>query len=325
MHCIILNIFLWIWFNLRFTVRNMTAKKISVFCWQWADRTRGWVSVSWMQSWLLLLRAWPLCGVWTLPSRSRKKKKRLSLLLWCCLSLQMLDVKVFSQVSTVWKDHSLPLQEQVCSEASVPLVIIALRAAAYPRPVQPALTKTRPEAKANMTVNYVLLVCIGFIYIYKKMLHPPSLRSAFSAWMSFLGWFQEVLGQAECKPCPPGFHCQALTSIPLPCPAGYVCPGNSPPLPCPRGTYSPTQGLSSMGKNCEKFFFSSLQYSWRREVRCKEGEKAVYRLPWCRVEWSHPTCSLFCGLGWGQRCQSLFLQVSVTRVRLVSSVHLRVS
>ncbi|XP_029700281.1 zonadhesin [Takifugu rubripes] len=62
------------------------------------------------------------------------------------------------------------------------------------------------------------------------------------------GWFQEFLAQAECKPCPPGFHCQALTSSPRACPAGYICPGNDHPLPCPRGTYSPTQGLTSMGE-----------------------------------------------------------------------------
>lgn len=74
------------------------------------------------------------------------------------LSLQMLEYKVLPQVSTVWKDHSHPLQGQVCLEASVLWVITVLRAVAYPHPVQPALTKTRLEAKANMTVNHVFPV-----------------------------------------------------------------------------------------------------------------------------------------------------------------------
>lgn len=65
--------------------------------------------------------------------------------------------------------------------------------------------------------------------------------------MSVPGWFQGLVAQAECNPCPPGFHCQAPSSSPLACPAGYICPGNGRPLPCPRGTYSPTQGLTSMG------------------------------------------------------------------------------
>ncbi|XP_070825764.1 sushi, von Willebrand factor type A, EGF and pentraxin domain-containing protein 1-like [Chaetodon trifascialis] len=71
--------------------------------------------------------------------------------------------------------------------------------------------------------------------------------------MSLPGWFQELSGQRECNPCPPGFHCQALSpspTSPLPCPAGYICPRGSPdsrPLPCPKGTYSPSQGLTTTG------------------------------------------------------------------------------
>lgn len=67
-------------------------------------------------------------------------------------------MKCSPQVSSVWKDPSLPLQDQVCLEASVLWVITVLRAAACPPPVQPALTKTKLEAKANTTVNHVLLV-----------------------------------------------------------------------------------------------------------------------------------------------------------------------
>ncbi|XP_036928145.1 uncharacterized protein LOC119004899 isoform X4 [Acanthopagrus latus] len=68
------------------------------------------------------------------------------------------------------------------------------------------------------------------------------------------GWFQDLSGQTECNPCPPGFHCQSLSSSPtspLPCPAGYICPRESPdrqPLPCPKGTYSPSQGLTTAGE-----------------------------------------------------------------------------
>lgn len=71
----------------------------------------------------------------------------------------MPDIKCFSQVSTAWKDHSLPLQDQVCLEASVLWVITVQKEVAYPHPVQPALTKTRLEAKAYMTVNHVFVVC----------------------------------------------------------------------------------------------------------------------------------------------------------------------
>ncbi|XP_062329421.1 multiple epidermal growth factor-like domains protein 6 [Osmerus eperlanus] len=73
------------------------------------------------------------------------------------------------------------------------------------------------------------------------------------------GWFQEVAGQRECLPCPPGLHCQTHTTRgspsgatgPQPCPEGYICPGEGPtsqPLPCPRGTYSPAQGLTTPGE-----------------------------------------------------------------------------
>ncbi|XP_034024625.1 multiple epidermal growth factor-like domains protein 6 [Thalassophryne amazonica] len=80
-----------------------------------------------------------------------------------------------------------------------------------------------------------------------------------------LGWFQDLTGQKECNPCPPGFHCQAHSlsptrgsssglSSPLPCPAGYVCPRESPhslPVPCSLGTYSPTPGLTTTGECLE--------------------------------------------------------------------------
>lgn len=83
--------------------------------------------------------------------------------------------------------------------------------------------------------------------------------------MSLSGWFQDLSGQKECNPCPPGFHCQSLSpsptrgsatglSSPLPCPAGYICPRestDSQPLPCPKGTYNPSQGLTTTGEKAE--------------------------------------------------------------------------
>ncbi|XP_033971267.1 zonadhesin-like [Trematomus bernacchii] len=74
-----------------------------------------------------------------------------------------------------------------------------------------------------------------------------------------LGSFQDLAGQKECNPCPPGFHCQSPSpsatrgsstgvSNPLPCPAGYICPRESQPVPCPKGTYSPSHGLTSTGE-----------------------------------------------------------------------------
>ncbi|KAA8594284.1 hypothetical protein FQN60_005118, partial [Etheostoma spectabile] len=77
-----------------------------------------------------------------------------------------------------------------------------------------------------------------------------------------LGWFQDLPGQKECNPCPPGFHCQSQSlsptrgsssgvSSPVPCPAGYICPRESPdsnPLPCPKGTYSPSHSLTTTGE-----------------------------------------------------------------------------
>ncbi|XP_037836575.1 multiple epidermal growth factor-like domains protein 11 [Kryptolebias marmoratus] len=78
-----------------------------------------------------------------------------------------------------------------------------------------------------------------------------------------LGWFQDLPGQRECIPCPPGFHCQPLSpspargsstgvSSPLPCPAGFICPRGNPDsqlVPCPKGTFSPNHGLITTGKN----------------------------------------------------------------------------
>ncbi|XP_056298042.1 multiple epidermal growth factor-like domains protein 6 [Pseudoliparis swirei] len=78
-----------------------------------------------------------------------------------------------------------------------------------------------------------------------------------------LGWFQDVSGQTECNPCPPGFHCpypssgptrgsSAGVSGPLPCPSGYICPRESAdgqPVPCPKGTYSPSHGLTTAGRH----------------------------------------------------------------------------
>ncbi|XP_076147241.1 uncharacterized protein LOC143131473 [Alosa pseudoharengus] len=67
------------------------------------------------------------------------------------------------------------------------------------------------------------------------------------------GWFQDQMGQTECKPCPARFYCPPTLQeaggviTPLPCPRGYFCPGDAPqdsPVPCPRGTFSSSEGLS---------------------------------------------------------------------------------
>lgn len=92
------------------------------------------------------------------------------------------------------------------------------------------------------------------------VIHPP--HSVITLWMSLSGWFQDLPGQKECYPCPPGFQCQSLSpsplrgsstgvSTPLSCPAGYFCPRDSPPLPCPKGTFSPNLGLTTIGNNPE--------------------------------------------------------------------------
>lgn len=102
-------------------------------------------------------------------------------------------------------------------------------------------------------------------------------------WMSLPGWFQDLSGQTECNPCPPGFHCQSLSSSPtspLPCPAGYICPRESPdrqPLPCPKGTYSPNQGLTTTGKKPKKHVnFLVLLFGFfcrlRRRINCLLGQ-----------------------------------------------------
>lgn len=128
-------------------------------------------------------------------------------------------------------------------------------AAVCPLPVQLALTEMRQEEKAKTTASYALLV--------HKMLHfmlqkPWVSTIMFHSLNTFSGRFQDLSGQKECSPCPPGFHCPRPTrgsyagvSVPLLCPAGYVCPGENPgsrPLPCPRGTYSSKQGLINIGK-----------------------------------------------------------------------------
>lgn len=86
--------------------------------------------------------------------------------------------------------------------------------------------------------------------ILQKHLWVCTNSLVFIIWMSLPGWFQELSGQRQCNPCPSGFHCQSLVSSPIPCPVGYICPGESlygQPLPCPRGTYNPSQGLTTTG------------------------------------------------------------------------------
>lgn len=117
--------------------------------------------------------------------------------------------------------------------------------------------KPCPFGKQEVILYAITLKNWVFLYCTNSL--------ALTVWMSFPGLFQELSGQKECNPCPPGFHCQSLSPIPtrgsstgvsspLPCPAGYICPRESPdshPIPCPKGTYSPNQGLTVTGKNSE--------------------------------------------------------------------------
>lgn len=168
-------------------------------------------------------------------------------------------------MSTVWRDPRLLLQCQVYLEVFVQQVTTAPRAAVYPRPAQLALTKMRLEEKAKITAKHALLVRLTFIYTVE--MPSPSLQMSSLFECLLPGWFQDLSGQKECNPCPPGFHCQYPSSSPtrgsstgvsspLPCPAGYICPRESPdsqPLPCPKGTYSPSHGLTTTGKKPRTF------------------------------------------------------------------------
>lgn len=151
-------------------------------------------------------------------------------------------------------------------EVFVQQATIVQRAAVCPHPAQLALTKMRLEEKAKMTANHALLVNKKLCPVnVTKLTFICTVQIHSRPWMSLPGWFQDLSGQRECNPCPPGFHCQSLSSSPtrgssngvsspLPCPAGYICPresSDSPPLPCPRGTYNPSQGLTTTGKNPE--------------------------------------------------------------------------
>ncbi|XP_037124116.1 zonadhesin [Syngnathus acus] len=98
------------------------------------------------------------------------------------------------------------------------------------------------------------------------------------------GFYQDLSGQIECRRCPSGFHCEALRlsstrgtssglSSPLPCPAGFFCPRESPdgrPVPCPKGTYGPSQGLTSEG-DCWSGFYCGWGSSKADQTRCPAG------------------------------------------------------
>jgi hypothetical protein len=56
------------------------------------------------------------------------------------------------------------------------------------------------------------------------------------------GYYQDLMGEADCKECPAGHYCPANTSdyAPNVCPAGYFCPLATPYAianPCPAGTF----------------------------------------------------------------------------------------
>ena len=57
------------------------------------------------------------------------------------------------------------------------------------------------------------------------------------------GTFQNMTGTDYCMDCPAGFYCTD-GEIPLSCPRGRYCPGNTTadqPM-CPRGSYNPQLG-----------------------------------------------------------------------------------
>lgn len=163
-----------------------------------------------------------------------------------------------SKVSTVWRDPTLLLQCKLHLGVFVQLVTTASRAALFPHRALLAFTKIRLEERVKTTVNRapsvnekwfntnLALLCTKFFILFEDV----AIEDVLTVWTFLTGWFQESSGQAECVPCPPGFHCQSLSPSPLLCPAGYICPNkslDSQPLPCPRGTYNPSQGLTTTG------------------------------------------------------------------------------
>lgn len=172
----------------------------------------------------------------------------------------------YCQVFTVWRDPSLLLPCPVYQEVFVHQATTVQRAAVYPHPALLAPTWMKLEEKAKKTANHALLVNesiakLSFLLTLYKI--PLFFWKCYYVWKSLPGWFQDLTGQKACNPCPPGFHCQSLSSgpttgysngvsNPLPCPAGYTCPReseDSQPLPCPKGSYSSSQGLTTTGKN----------------------------------------------------------------------------
>ncbi|KAL2085398.1 hypothetical protein ACEWY4_018718 [Coilia grayii] len=63
------------------------------------------------------------------------------------------------------------------------------------------------------------------------------------------GWFQDRMGQMDCKPCPARFYCPSSGVVtPIACPQGFFCSGEATldtPIPCPKGTYGGTEGLAT--------------------------------------------------------------------------------
>ncbi|KAM4702881.1 uncharacterized protein WCC33_011421 [Rhinophrynus dorsalis] len=78
-----------------------------------------------------------------------------------------------------------------------------------------------------------------------------------------------------CLPCPAGFFCDEPSLLnPKSCPAGFYCMhGSSQPEPCPDGTYSSREGLSkeSECKPCEAGWFCAGEALTRSSGYCQEG------------------------------------------------------
>lgn len=57
------------------------------------------------------------------------------------------------------------------------------------------------------------------------------------------GSYSSVTSSTTCTPCPAGSYCLAISTAPIPCGAGYICPANTaespfhPTYSCPAGKY----------------------------------------------------------------------------------------
>ena len=90
---------------------------------------------------------------------------------------------------------------------------------------------TKLQQRSNLVYSHILscqpdlLMCAG-----EPQICPP-------------GSFQNMTGKDYCMDCPVGYYCTD-GEVPLRCPRGRYCPGNTTadqPY-CPRGTFNPNLG-----------------------------------------------------------------------------------